>query len=246
MGGPSAKATHGRAKKPRRVLCDALRVGESCGENNFAGSIAIDLEMIIIMVRFAIVRPVFFDNGEKTMTNVTITLPEFLSVTRAGATAKIAVTKLSPVILADLLIHGFGQKVGDAAAGSGDEAKWIEGETTQTEAAQRLMNAVVDALEAGDWTKRRVGGAGEPAWMPMLLDILREEVRDNATHKKAYKACDSAEKRREYLIEYLSTFNDAKHANYVATAQDEYQAKLDAEAARKARLAKRLATEVTI
>lgn len=90
------------------------------------------------------------------MTQVTINLPDTLAITRANATVHVATDKLSAEIIARLVEHGFGQKIGDAAAGSAKNA--AEANMDETEYARGVMSKVIDQLVAGTWGASKGGG----------------------------------------------------------------------------------------
>lgn len=109
----------------------------------------------------------------------TIILPESLAVESRDQSVTLALGKLTPELIARAALHGFKQKVADAAAGAKKAAfrDKTDGETpAQWEAAFKafgatpdeataiatagrgLMQKVVDALHAGEWGADRTGG----------------------------------------------------------------------------------------
>lgn len=82
------------------------------------------------------------------MHKITIELPATFGFVRAKQSFTVDATKLDAAIVAQLVMHGAAQKIGDAAAGKdGDEA-------------MAAMNAVYAALANGDWGRTRGASAG--------------------------------------------------------------------------------------
>lgn len=140
------------------------------------------------------------------MEKTTIELPATFAFKRAGQVVTVATGNWNAEIIAQLVMHGATQKIGDAAAGK-DGAD-----------AMKAMDAVMVALANGDWGRTR-GGAGEDPVMRYVRQILREKMSD-AT-KAEYKAL-AQEDRDDFL--------DAKFA----ALADDVQARVkDAAEARK-------------
>jgi hypothetical protein len=92
---------------------------------------------------------------------------------RSGQSMTVDPSKLPASIVAELVMHGIVQKVGDAAAGKdGTDAK-------------DAMAAVWERLANGEWTGRKPGGASDPhgAYRKHIRDIMRPAVK--AKHGKA-------------------------------------------------------------
>lgn len=84
------------------------------------------------------------------METIKIELPDHMDIKRGGEVVRIAFGNMNASIIAQLVMHGATQKVGDAAAGkSGDEAR-------------SAMEAVMTALANGEWGRQRAAnGATE-------------------------------------------------------------------------------------
>src|SRR5690606_24916362 len=87
--------------------------------------------------------------------HVKIELPETIAITSRGVEVSLDLSKLSPDIVARLVIHGATQKVADAASGA---AKLVSDEVTIEQATESLMTKARDALVAGEWSQRSGGG----------------------------------------------------------------------------------------
>ena len=74
-----------------------------------------------------------------------------------GATLTMQVGDLAPTIIAQAIMHGLKQKLVDAAAISRDPET---GKTATIETKYAAVKEVYDRLLAGEWNKRREGGAG--------------------------------------------------------------------------------------
>lgn len=106
------------------------------------------------------------------MANVTINLPEHVTFTRGGHEMSLSLDNIEPHIIAELVAHGLTQKVGDAAAGkSGDDAL-------------NAMQAVYDALQRGEWGRKRA--AGTAGLTQEQLDVIA--VADDLITAKQWKA----------------------------------------------------------
>lgn len=110
------------------------------------------------------------------MAKITIELPETFGFTRAGHTFTCETAKFNADIIAQLVMHGATQKIGDAAAGK------------QGADALTAMQGVYESLSNGDWGRTRGGGAGEEP----IMRYIREQVRLvlGEESKKAYKALE--------------------------------------------------------
>lgn len=169
---------------------------------------------------------------------ITINLPNSIVAASRGQSVTLDFSKLTTELIAQLVLHGAKQKISDAAAGAGKAENWIDGETSDNQAALRMMQTTVTNLENGEWGKVRGGGNNDPEYMPALLAMLRDLVRDDAAMKKAYKALDESAAKRKYLDDLFATFSDAKRANWVDAAEETTAEQKAADAKAKARLAK--------
>lgn len=106
----------------------------------------------------------------------TIELPkgDFI-VTSRGVEQAIPLAKLSPEILTECLLHGLTQKVADAASQAKAQAEEAGVDIeTQTGA---MMAKAVDALLAGEWSRRASGGGvGEEQRIARI--VTRRLVKD--------------------------------------------------------------------
>lgn len=110
---------------------------------------------------------------------IQINLPATHNVNRAEQNVTIDLTKLNAETIAQLVLHGLTQKIGDAAAGKkGDEAL-------------ASMQKVMDQLLAGDWTARRGGGASRSALDRMMIAKARPALK---SHVEGYKDLSAGEK----------------------------------------------------
>src|SRR5690606_4495498 len=106
-------------------------------------------------------------------------------------------------ILAQLTIHGAIQKIGDAAAGKSGED------------ALKAMQAVIDALKAGDWGRTR-GGTGEEPVMRYVRQVIRGLLSDAS--KAEFKAVDAKE-RDDWLQAKFDGLDEAKQARVREAAE---------------------------
>ena len=111
---------------------------------------------------------------------IQINLPAMATVSRAGHDVEFDLTKLNAETIAQLVLHGLTQKVGDAAAGkAGDEAL-------------AAMQKVMDQLHEGSWTMRRSGGgSGRNALDRMMISKARGMLK---SHVDGYKDMTTAER----------------------------------------------------
>lgn len=131
------------------------------------------------------------------MTNtVSINLPaDVIIAKRNGASVTLSTGKLSAEMIAQLCLHGMGQKVRDSASGE----PTIEGSIV-------AMEATVETLYADEWIMRGESGEVDPL-QAYRLQIVRKSLgrADNADKKAIYDAIDSKDQagRREYLVSLL-------------------------------------------
>lgn len=170
------------------------------------------------------------------MTKFNIELPETFDIASRGKSVTADLTKFSPEIIANLALHGLRQKVADAAASA---TKAAEG--TDMDAASMgkiMMQKVVDALTAGEWTQR-VAGDGASAETRMRRTVLGEMIRKTEAGKAAWKA--NEENRDQFLDKVFDKQSEAKQAAIM-----ELVAERIAEAQRKADQAKELAQGIAL
>lgn len=162
---------------------------------------------------------------------ITITLPDMLSVKRAGASVSIAADAIPVNILARLVEHGLEQKIGDAAAGSVVTAGFTKGtkfadmsdadRKKVTDTAKALMDKVADGLVAGTWGVERTGGSGVSALAAEIRSILRPLVKAKFANWK-----DLDEKDRVAKIDAaIAALSDDQRARVTAKAQSEIDRK---------------------
>lgn len=115
------------------------------------------------------------------MHKITIELPATFGFVRAKQNFTVATENLRPEIIAQLVMHGAEQKIGDAAAGK-DGAE-----------AMTAMNAVYAALSNGDWGRTRGASAGgvDRFVREAMLAMLPAEI---VAKLRAMKAEDRNEK----------------------------------------------------
>jgi len=120
------------------------------------------------------------------MTTFTIELPATLDVASRGQSVQLDLAKLPADLIARAALHGFTQKIADAAAGAG---KFAEANNMATpEAGAILMAKVVTNLEAGTWGIERTGGSGFDTLTKMCHTIARETLHAKlAAENKPYK-----------------------------------------------------------
>lgn len=111
---------------------------------------------------------------------IQINLPAMTTISRASHDVEFDLTKLNAETIAQLVLHGLTQKVGDAAAGkSGDDAL-------------AAMQKVMDQLHEGSWTMRRSGGgSGRNALDRMMIAKARGMLK---AHVDGYKDMTPAER----------------------------------------------------
>lgn len=136
-----------------------------------------------------------------------------------AAQVTVDLAALSDEILAQLVLHGLKQKIADAAAGAKGFAE--EHEMTVAEAAENLMQKVVDNLAAGNWGAQR-GGAGvaltgEGSEVDAkVISLLRPNVR--AADEKWYKNATEAD-RKARCVETFTALDDAQQTSFVKVAK---------------------------
>lgn len=159
----------------------------------------------------------------------TITLPESLTVESRTKSVELDMRKLDLDVIVKATLHGFTQKIADAAAGAAQGAartalgeerfkskanvkEWTGEESNWAiimETGKDMMQIVVDRLEAGDWGAVRVAGGGGVSPLvaksrqiaAMTIKVLLTKRDGNA---KAYTGL-TIPARNEMLDKYLST-----------------------------------------
>lgn len=110
---------------------------------------------------------------------IQINLPATHAVNRSEHEIEIDLNRINAETLAQLVLHGLTQKIGDAAAGKkGDEAL-------------AAMQKVMDQLYAGEWTMRRAGSAARSALEKMMITKARSVLKK---HVDGYAAMTAVEK----------------------------------------------------
>lgn len=141
------------------------------------------------------------------MVKLMIELPDTFGFVRAKQTFTVESKKLSSEIVAQLVMHGATQKIGDAAAGK-DGAEALE-----------AMQSVADALYEGDWGRSR-GGAGEPAINRFIRAVVRAALGKESAAE--YKALD-AENRADWLWAKFEAQSAETQAKISAKAESEME-----------------------
>jgi len=166
--------------------------------------------------------------------HVKIELPETIAITSRGVEVSLDLSKLSPDIVARLVIHGATQKVADAASGA---AKLVSDEVTIEQATESLMTKARDALVAGEWSQRSGGGGVDEE-----TRIARIVVRNAIKAKFGSKSPEWAKFTGLSDAEQIAKLDEIRAAN-----ADAFQPAIEAElerrrkaAAEKAKLAKGL------
>ena len=176
--------------------------------------------------------------------DVKITLPADYAVTSRDVGVTVDLSKLSAEIIAKLALHGLGQKVGDSAASAMKDAGFEgrkfadlkdEEKAKVRDHAKTAMQATVDALIAGNWSERRVGGESLSEVEKRMLANFGEWLRENAKDiwKENFKPLEGAE-RTEALLAFMRGQDD----EFVAELRTSAEAELKREAEAKAKLGK--------
>jgi len=155
-----------------------------------------------------------------------IELPKTYDVTSREQTVVVELAKLSPEIVHELVLHGLTQKIADAASG----AKKIAEETKESveKVTMALMQKALDGLYAGEWMRKREGGAADERTL-----IARSIARRIA---KAKFGAKSPEWAKFTGLEPAAQI--AKLDEWVAKLGDAIAKDIDAEIARREEMAK--------
>ncbi len=150
---------------------------------------------------------------------VTIELPDTHEVHRSGTQAVVDLATLPKQIVANLVLHGLTQKVGDAAAGAvsttfgegwADQAADVKAAFKTEHAddirktAQGDMEAVVKQLTEGVWGVSRAGTGMSPVEREMI-SIIRPQAK--ASDAERYKNADEGE-RVAMCQKYIGKLSD--------------------------------------
>ena len=157
------------------------------------------------------------------MTQFTIDVADTFSFKRAGQIFTVDSTTMPAAIIADIVYHGFTQKIGDAAAGKdGDEA-------------YDAMVKVYESLQKGNWGRER-GVTTGPAWLPYAIAIVRKLL--GADNKAAYDAIpsDDQKARVAFLTGLFDGLTDDQRAGIQLQAETAYDAAQAEKAREKAML----------
>ena len=130
------------------------------------------------------------------MTTIQINLPADVIVSkRNGASVTLSTGSLSAEMIAQLCIHGLGQKVRDSASGE-----------PSVEGSESAMNATIQTLYSDEWTIRGESAESDPL-QSYRLQIIRKSLgrADNAAKKAGYDSIPSTDQsaRRDYLVSLL-------------------------------------------
>lgn len=150
----------------------------------------------------------------ESRTDVTISVPASFSVNGKD----FSLANFTGEVLSHLLIHGLGQKVGDAAAMTKDE---MAGKTdAEVQAAKwEAVTEAAEKLARGDLSKSRGGGSGGLTLQGVAVMVALQNAASKGIACTQKQAADAAKK-------YLSTPEGeakikAKLAEMKATAADD-------------------------
>lgn len=162
------------------------------------------------------------------MATYTITLPDSFIVSSRGVDYKIRTDLFPADMVVRGAIHGFTQKIADSLA---DKAK-VEGRE------QEVVDAVCAAIEVGDWSRRREGGAGLSELDTEILRIARGAVQVAFMKKYGVKAVKNLTDEQEKTIDRLA-------GEYAERKADEYRPLAEASIAAK-RAAKAVEVDIEV
>ena len=140
---------------------------------------------------------------------IKVTLPASFAFKRAGHVFTVTTADLSADIIAQLVMHGATQKIGDAAAGKGGK----DGEASPD--ALKAMQAAYDALASGDWGRTR-GGDAEPEINRFIRAVVKSALGE--VNKTKLAALD-ADDRPAFLWELFESLSDDKKAKVIEQAE---------------------------
>ena len=105
----------------------------------------------------------------------TINLPETIAIESRGVVVDFDLSRVATTLVERAVIHGFGQKIADAASG----AVKLAGDGGDVEAVtESLMAKAIAALYEGTWKASRTGsGAVDPVLHEARL-IMRKAIKD--------------------------------------------------------------------
>lgn len=176
------------------------------------------------------------------MTIYSIDLPTDFVVTSRDVHASVDITKLSPVILAKLALHGLTQKIGDSAASAMADAGFKGLSFVDLDAGQKAkvrdfaanaMQGTIESLVAGEWSERKPGETVEPLVARQRV-IFGAWLRANAADvwKAHFKGLDVADRGKA-----LDTFLGEQDDDFQLAIQSEAEDQLAVEAKTAKKLA---------
>lgn len=171
-------------------------------------------------------------NGVLIMFKIEIEIPEAIVITSRGQEVELELSKLGADLLARGLVHGFTQKVADAASQATKDAK-DENEVAANTLA--MMQKAVDGLIGGEWGRTR-GASGVDEFTSVARSVARSAVKAawGAKSPKWTEFTGLADAEQAAKL-------DTVYADNEATFKPVVEAKLaerKAERERKAKLAK--------
>lgn len=153
------------------------------------------------------------------MRTLKIELPASFDIAARGKSVTVTLDKLTDDIIGKLVLHGLTQKVADAAASAKKVAEESGGDAADI--GKGMMQAVVEALEAGNWGTR-VAGSPVSDEVKVRRSIVRKlfgQKADDAA-KAAFKAMDAAA-QAAHLDALFDKQNDARKAAIMADVANE-------------------------
>ena len=183
---------------------------------------------------------------------ITINLPETMTIESRGLSRPLDLTRLNGDTLARAALHGLSQKGGDAASGAaaaavkdkfGDKAKpgdhkpWLESDAGKSETlkhAAAMIEKAIAALESNEWTVRAASGVDGTRTLALLRLFKAAMPGDVAKRFAKLSASEQAAK----ALANADKFDEAKVTAEIAKIEAERQARADEAAARKAEMAK--------
>jgi hypothetical protein len=166
------------------------------------------------------------------MRTIKIELPATFDIAARGKSVTVDTSKLTDDIIAKLVLHGLTQKVADAAASAKKVAEESGGDASDI--GKGMMQAVVTALEAGQWGTRQPGAAVSDE-VKVRRSVVRKLFTAKASDeaKAAFKAMDAA-KQAEHLDALFAKQSEARQAEIMVDVANEIKlAKERAEALAK-------------
>jgi len=153
------------------------------------------------------------------MAKYELNLPKTFDIAARGKSVTINLENLKDDIIGKLVLHGLTQKVADAAASAKKVAEESGGDASDI--GKGMMQAVVDALEAGQWGTR-VPGQAVTDEVKVRRSVVRKlfgmKASDEA--KAAFKALD-ASGQAAHLDALFDKQNDARKAAIMVDVANE-------------------------